>query len=699
MITIKTETVNGTVSVPVYHYSEIPYTEILLSCNESVSKGKNKIHYLEIPCAFDIETTTIYRRYADGKKKGRIDTDKRPFAFMYHWQFCIGYRVIFGRTWDEFIRFMKYMIVNMNLGKGTRLVVYCHDLSFEMQFMRKFLNVTDSFCKEERKPLKIVHDDAVEFRCSYALSNMSLSMFCKAENATYYKMVDTYDYRKIRTSETELTNEEKSYCYNDVRGLCECILSRMRFDTLATIPLTSTGYVRREARIEMRKNKANRKMFTDSALNEYEYKAMRSAFRGGDTHASARFANQVVKNVVSYDIKSCYPACIVIDDFPMSKFIKITKPTFKRFRESGQYCFLLHVLLTNCKCVAPHFMPYISLSKTKYFSPDKVLDNGRIQRARQITLWCTDLDMDILVKEYDCEIRLIEIYAARKGKLPEEYRNVCMKYFQQKTLLDGKEDAASVYMYNRSKNRINSLYGCMAMAIDQELTIYTGSGATGYNTTKTDIQQLLNTFYKKRSSFLPYQWALWVTSNARKRLHDFMNLVGRDLVYVDTDSCKFVNEEKHLDAIKILNDRLKAEAIESGAFADDENGNRFYLGVFEKDGEYEEFKTLGAKKYVIKKNGKYYSTIAGVQKKRGSEFFQKYGIDKFAIGEVIEKSGHLVAFYNDDDEHLITVNGVTMKTASNVALVDDTYKIGVTGDYMELLELISKNASSLTFAE
>lgn len=87
----------------------------------------------------------------------------------------------------------------------------------------------------------------------------------------------------------------------------------------------------------------------------------------------------------------------------------------------------------------------------------------------------------------------------------------------------------------------------------------------------------------------------------------------------------------------------------------------------------------------MKKDGKYYSTIAGVSKKIGQKFFNEHGIDAFQIGTVIENSGHLVAYYNHDKIHQITVDGCIMTTASNVALVDDAYTIGVTDEYLDLL--------------
>lgn len=688
---ILTDTINGRVRVPVYHYSEIPYTQLMLECGES--KKRNGVSYLEMPCAFDIETTNVYRR----NKRGQIDNKKRPFSFMYHWQMCLGFRVIFGRTWEEFQKCLKAIEKNMHLSKKMRLVIYVHNLAFEFQHMRRFINVTDSFCKSERAPLYVVHNGCIEFRCSAALSNMNLSMFCKNEGATFYKLTDTYDYSKIRTADTELTEEEKGYCYNDVRGLCECIQSLMRFDTLATIPLTSTGYVRRDARISMKKNKKNRRMFKDSALSADEYLSMRAAFRGGDTHANARYANQVIKNVTSFDIASSYPACMMMNKFPVTKFIKIADDTFEEFMERREeFCFLLHVAFEGVRFIGLHGIPYIPLSKCKHISKDKLLDNGRVREAEALTMWVTDIDLDIILEEYQIEeVRIGEKYASFAGDLPDEYKDVIMDYYEKKTLLKGSTSADDVYNYNKSKNRLNALFGMLCQRLDQQMTTYTGAGDTGYETTEEQLEDILVKHYKRHSSFLPYQWGVWVTAHARKRLHDLYNIVGHDLIYGDTDSGKIINIERHRKDIDELNKRLQAEAEAAGAFADDRKGKRHYMGVWEYDGTYDEMKTLGAKKYVVNIEGKCYSTIAGVSKKAGQEFFNVHGIDAFRVGATIENSGHLVAYYNDDDIHEIEVDGCRMQTASNLALIDDTYTIGVTDDYAYLLERFLQGITDL----
>ena len=62
---------------------------------------------------------------------------------------------------------------------------------------------------------------------------------------------------------------------------------------------------------------------------------------------------------------------------------------------------------------------------------------------------------------------------------------------------------------------------------------------------------------------------------------------------------------------------------------------------------------------------------------------------------MIENSGHTVAYYNDDQRHFETVDGCIFETASNVALVDDTYTLGLTAEYRDILEKYVVNARNI----
>lgn len=248
--------VNGTEDVSletIYSVDDFPFSEFqtLRECRKRGRK-KNPIVYYDIEMAFDIETTTLekldYERYNKTGEKVVKGT-----AFMYQWQFCIKDTVCFGRTWNEFLSFCEKLHLCLQTSDKKRAVVYVHNLSYEFQFMKDFIEMDEIFARDAHKVMKCFsHRYGIEFRCSYFISNMSLSKFCEnSEGVIHYKLVDTYEYKKLRTPTTPLTEIEQGYCYNDVRGLCECIRALRKEDNLAEIPLTSTGYVRREFRRAM----------------------------------------------------------------------------------------------------------------------------------------------------------------------------------------------------------------------------------------------------------------------------------------------------------------------------------------------------------------------------------------------------------------------------------------------------------------
>lgn len=779
---INVETINGIVPENVYKIDQLSFLGKLLSCRES---KKRDITYLEIPCAFDIETTTIsedldafkltddeiyhqlkgIRLYYNDRirndiqdfdqmrrrlfrqinlVKGKVNIDSvyqelseqypyyfpvsiinpsdqllqivnvyeqnkpikgdfRPYAFMYHWQFCLDDEVVFGRTWAEFSTLLSTLSTRMNLDDKHRLVIWVHNLPFEFQFFRKFVNVTESFCKDDHKPLKIVISGGIEFRDSYALSNMSLEKFCKNErNVIHYKMSgDDFDYDRIRTALTPLSNNEMAYCYNDVRGLCECIRSRMHDDTLASMPMTSTGYVRRLYRNAMHQNKDNRFILQNGKLSSKLYKMLRRAFRGGDCHANIRYSNQTLQNISSWDISSSYPGVLMTEKYPMGKWIYVSPGYFKRHQdEFKDHAILLSLRYENIRYTTPYGNPYISESKCDHVPVNEenrginiVIDNGRIGFASWLEMTITDIDWKIIEEEYTYEKRYVrEIWVCLKDYLPEEFRNVLRDLFIQKTTL--KNDPDHAYEYNRSKERINASYGMTVQRIDQTNWTYENGE---YHAEDPDLEEQLVKYYKSKNSFLRYEWGVWCTAYARQRLRMGLRIAGKRFVYCDTDSVKCDGSFKK--EFEKLNQDLQKKAEDAKAYAYDKDGNIHFMGVYEYEGCYDKFRTLGAKKYAYQIGDTVTTTIAGVNKKRGQEFFTSEGIDALKDGTVIPESGHLVAYYNDDDPHMITVDHCEMLTASNIALVDDTYTVGITSDYADLLKKAMENIVDLYYTE
>lgn len=625
--------------------------------------------YVSYPATFDIETTTL---------KG-----ENPTAFMYIWQFCIKGVVFFGRTWKEFLDFIDKVSDLLKLDDKHKLVIYVHNLSFEFEFIRKFIDFNNIFATAPHKVLK-ASTDKLEFRCSYYLSNMSLLKFIEnTPGAIHLKSKADLDYKKIRTPQTKLTPKELGYCFNDVKGLEEAMLNLLQKDTLKSIPLTSTGYVRRDCRLAMRKNKKNRKMFLSTRLSYEQFVLCEECFRGGNTASSRYYCNELLKNVGSYDLSSSYPYQMMAKEYPVGAFIKYTIESEKELKHlNSAYCTIGRYCFTNVRVKKNVPIPYIPVSKIT--TNNCTAFNGRLLKADYVNISLTNIDYEIIKSQYEFDdLYVKDFYIARKGELPKELKAVIMDYYDKKTTLKGIIEF--VYEYFLSKGKLNAIYGMTVTNPCKGETVL--DEETGeWSTDDTNKAELLDKFYKSWNSFLPYQWGIFVTANARKQLQDGIDKVGLDVVYCDTDSIKYVND--HEQDFKELNDKINK------SFSANRNGVDYPMGVWDSENqkgkyyEYNQFKTLGAKKYAFTKQGKLGITVAGLAKKEGAkELAKKGGIKKFENGAVFNNSGRSSVYFNNEEIHTIIVEGVEIETASNIAIVETTYTLGITDTMLDIIEL------------
>ena len=102
-------------------------------------------------------------------------------------------------------------------------------------------------------------------------------------------------------------------------------------------------------------------------------------------------------------------------------------------------------------------IPYISLGRCEALNWK--LDNGRILECEYCEIALTEIDLEIVLKQYDFdEIGIVECMVAQKDYLPEEYREVIQSYFNNKTKLKGDDSENGAYLYMKSKNMLNSVY-------------------------------------------------------------------------------------------------------------------------------------------------------------------------------------------------------------------------------------------------
>lgn len=656
--------------------------------NRRGNPGGKRRKYIAITTAFDIETTII-------------PGTTQSVMYIWQWQFGTDYTVI-GRTWEEFTDLQAR--IKAALPEGRWLVVYVHNLSYEFQFLKGIYHFVpnDIFAILSRVVLKCDMHNCFEFRCSYKLTNMSLKQFLKKMNVQHQKISgEDFDYSKVRYPWTELTSLELEYCTNDVLGLVEAVNALMDRDNdnLQTIPLTSTGYVRRNAKRAMR-NGSIHHSYVGSMLPNFEtYCALHEAFRGGNTHANRYMTSDLIEYVHSADRSSSYPAVMCNCEYPMSVFIPILPSDLNldyiiRCMTIRHKALLLRIGIKNLKLGDPYWgCPYLSKDKCRNIHSARESDNGRILEAFYLETTITDVDLKIILQEYVGEIIILEGWYASYGKLPQPLLDEVIKYYRDKTTLKGVE-GMELY-YDKSKALLNSLYGMMAQNPVKHSLIFEQVGE--WPEDNIPPEKLLEESNKK--AFLAYQWGVWVTAHARAALEEGIRLVhdtpGAEFVYCDTDSVKYIG---NVDWTSYNRARI-SECMESGSYATDPAGITHYMGVFESEDQktgyaYRYFKTLGAKKYAYQteEGGKTHCTIAGVNKKLGgAELDKSGGLSAFAEGFVFKDAGGTMSVYNDEPEITeMEIDGHVLQITSNVAILPSEYTLGITGEYMRILKYAKK---------
>ena len=654
-------------TVDTFDYVAVEQTPCQTRRRGNQGRRHNEKKYKDILAAFDIETT---------------NDDESQQAFMYVWQAQLNEQTIMGRTWDEFLLFLRRL--TERLKENEYIVIFVHNLSFEFQFLRGIYNFSQEevFAMESRKVLKCEMMDHFEFRCSYLQTNMSLAEFTHKMGVADEKLSgEDFDYSKARYPWTELSDEEIHYCVNDVKGLVQAMEKQMDLeqDSLYTLPFTSTGYVRRDVRAAMRHfNWYDLKMM----LPDYDIFCMlREAFRGGNTHANRYYSGLIMRNVKSYDRASSYPDVQVNRLFPMGPWMKDENVdmnwVLRRIYRHHRAC-LMRVKLFNVRLTDPGWgSPYLAKAKCRNVQRGDI-DNGRILSADYLETTITDVDFKIIMEEYTFDyMEVMEFYHARYGKLPLQLRNCVLQYFNDKTTLKGIPEQELYYM--KQKNKLNSIYG-MSVQSPVKQTIDFLDDFIERNEDERDLLEKANSH-----AFQSYAWGVWTTAWARYELEEAIKLAGNGFIYCDTDSVKYIGDAD----FSVLNERLKRRSKENGAAAVDPKGKTHYLGVWEYEGEYKTFKTLGAKKYVYTdEENKVHVTIAGVNKKKGAEeLASRGGVTAFRPGFVFRTAGGLESVYNDEPpvSELIR-EGRSVPITSNVYMRDSEYTVGITGDYMRILE-------------
>ena len=646
-----------------------------------VDKSKltsGKIKYYNIAMSFDIETYSFYKDvytykyYTNDEIKNNPKIKAKKQAIMYVWQFAINDNVIIGRTWQEYILFCNNLKSILGLSNKKRIIVYVHNLSYEFQFFCKWFLWTDIFATENRKPLKAVTTEGIEYRCSYRLSGYSLDVLANQLD-DIKKLVGNLDYEKARNSKTKLSQNEIDYCINDVLIVTKYINQMINeYNTIDNIPLTQTGKIRRYTRDYCFKDKKYKLLIKNLTLDFAEFLLAQKAFYGGFTHCNAMYSDIVCEDVTSYDFTSSYPTVMISEKYPMSKGMPYRINSNNDVLEllHNDYAFILDVTLYNVtsKFLYEHIISY---SKCRNVINAKV-DNGRIIAADKITITCTDIDFKNFAKFYSWKkTEYGACYIYKKDYLPKPIIEIILQLYNDKTKLKGVEGKDKEYLH--AKELLNSMYGMTVTSIVHDLIEYKNNE---WATTEKTLQDEIVNYNNDKNRFLFYLWGVYVTAYARNNLYSGVLECDSDYIYSDTDSIKILNVDKHkkyfddynknivdklnrtLDYYKLNRELIKPKTI---------NGDVKILGVWDYDGHYKKFKSLGAKRYMIQDDSnKIKITVCGLSKKRGADYFGNLDnpFAQFSDGAYIDSdyTGKLTHTYIDNE-----ITGLIKDYQGNIA--------------------------------
>lgn len=673
---------------------------------------------------FDIEVTSAWIKEGKiiGYEPGHDSeywNSLTPLALPYIWQFSFNEEVYYGRELGGFLNVLK------DLPTDRHIIIWVHNLSYEFHFLINFLHVKNIFARTPHKPMKCIFEEFpnIEFRCSYILTRLSLATW--GEQVGLPKMIGDLDYEIIRTPLTPLTEKEMGYCERDCQVVYRGILDYLkRYGHLKDIPLTQTGTVRREVKERTTCDEEYvKKLKKLVPASVEEYAMLQDIFAGGYTHANKLYSGRKITGEIEhYDFASSYPTVMVCEKYPMTpwRYIKVWDFPEDSYFEDGAYIF--KVTFKNIK--SKSFNTYIQSSKCtgsgfKY-------DNGRVIKADELTIWITEQDYITIRNNYIWESHeILKTFRSRKEYLPKPIVEYILELYGNKTSLKDVEGQEDIYM--QSKQYINSMFGMMVTALMQSDVNFEDESwewsidALTVEAIESKLWALRSFNPREKRYFLSYSWGCYVTAYARRNLWRCIESCDRDVLYCDTDSIFIRKPHDFTWYNTLVTEKLRKACEAQGLdFAltrpKTKKGKEKPLGIFDREEDCVEFKTLGAKRYVERRaDGKLYLTVSGINKEAVQMlnndidlFDDDFDFNMDSIGtdgkyySYLDKEGiehpavnKRLSTYINEMPVILWPDGYRSELKAGINMRRTGYLLTITDEYKKLMQLANMTASEL----
>ena len=256
-------------------------------------------------------------------------------------------------------------------------------------------------------------------------------------------------------------------------------------------------------------------------------------------------------------------------------------------------------------------------------------NNGRVFSADKLSIVITNVDWQIIKQVYAWEnIKISRVKWFYKHYLPKPIIESILYFYNAKTKLKNVKGKEAEYMHG--KQLLNSVYGASVSKVIHDEVEYSNNQWT---TEPADAEKQLQQYNNSNNRVLYFPYGVWVTSFARANLWSGILSIKDDYIYSDTDSIKMLNWQKHKSYVENYNKTITEKLEKTLKFyripldqirPKTVDGREKPLGVWDFEGVYDSFKTLGAKRYVYSytdKDGKHLkTTIAGLGKEQGAKY-------------------------------------------------------------------------------
>ena len=344
--------------------------------------------------------------------------------------------------------------------------------------------------------------------------------------------------------------------------------------------------------------------------------------------------------------------------------------------------------------------------KLNYLKSDKNLNN-----ADELTLYVTEQDYLTIRNNYKWkDVEILDAYESKKDYLPKAFIEYILELYGYKTTLKdvkGKED-----LYLQSKQYVNSLFGMAVTAIIQSDVILEDDVWSISNLTEEQVDNYLEKLRKtnriQKKYFLSYSWGVYVTAYARRNLWKCIEYCDIDMLYCDTDSIFVMGDYD----FSWYNEEITAKLKKACEYHDIDfektrpkapNGKVKPLGIFDREFNCIEFISLGAKRYVERRelikgkedkgaDGKLHLTVSGINK--GAVELLEDEISNFRDGFDFDKDSDCVTkrltTYITDMPVTIWNDGYVSTYTKGINLRRNGYKLTMTDSYKDLINYFDR---------